>query len=129
MHTNKKSLGFRAGATCGSNDQQMTGLGLFSVGLEDGGNPVFRSGANIWISSIDVVASGPGNLTASGFQGFVDSEGDATSVVTPIKFTGKSKSEQVKLQLSKSKKVSPGARRKSPGSRWLHRRARALRAP
>jgi hypothetical protein len=85
----------------------MTGLRLSSFGITSDGLRSFETGANIWISSIDVVASGPSNLTASDFQYFDDSEGDAVSVVTPIKLKD-FKSKEVKLQLSKSRKGEAG---------------------
>jgi hypothetical protein len=65
-----KSSGLRVGTTCEPNEDDVTGIALGAVGLDEGGEPEEGAGANIAISSIDVVAAGPGSLVADSFAGF-----------------------------------------------------------
>jgi hypothetical protein len=84
-----------------------------SIGVKDDGSDVFARGANTWISSMDVVASGPGRATWCPVTSTNLSMPRAlsswrrASIGAPIKFN-KFKSEKVKLQLSKSKKDESG---------------------
>jgi hypothetical protein len=67
------------------------GVGFFPLGMTDG-EPVEAPGANIWISDVDVVASGAGTLIADQFEG-------VTGQVSRKVAKGLSK---VKLQMSSS---------------------------
>jgi hypothetical protein len=65
--------GLVAGAGCRASSDELSkfnGLSFLPVGINaESGSDMFASGANIWISSVDVVASGAGTLTAANFEG------------------------------------------------------------